>query len=113
MANEIKMTDSCQHSLKYLDSEDFYEIQKDEFFKSTEEMMMVEKEITAILFTNKKLADNDEVSLLLSLLKDVNESLRVLYMSYNADVLGFNYWIAFPPSGFVFRLLKVKRKRNI
>ena len=32
---------------------------------------------------------------------------------YNADVLGYNYWIRFFPCAFVFKLFKVKKKEII
>lgn len=113
LANGIKITDSCSHSLRYLDSEDFFEVQKDDFFKATEEMAMVEKEISGILRSSRKLAKNDEVELLKSLLDDVNESLKTSVMAYNADVLGYNYWIRFTPCKFFFLMFKTKIKKTI
>ena len=32
---------------------------------------------------------------------------------YNADVLGYNYWIRFFPCAFVFKLFRVKKKEII
>ena len=112
-ANGLKLTDKCTHSLKYLDSEDFLEAQTEDFATATEELTMVEKEISGILFSNRKLAKNDEVELIRSLLKDVNESLKTSVMAYNADVLGYNYWIRFTPCKFFFILLKKKPKKTI
>ena len=112
-ANEIKLTERCLHSLKYLDNEDFLEVQKDEYFQSTAELEKAEKEIVRILTSNRKLSGKDEVELLKSLIKDVNESLRILIMGYNADVLGYNYWVRFPPCKYVFLLFKVKTKKTI
>ena len=111
--NEIKITEKTAHSLRYLDTEDFYDAQKEDFTNSTKEMELAEKEVSGILNSNRKLADNDEVALLKSLLKDVNESLKMLYMSYNADILGYNYWVRFPPCILWFLIFKVKLKKNI
>ena len=113
LANGIKITEQCAHSLKYLDSEDFLEVQKDEFFTATQELSMVEKEVSGILRSSRKLAKNDEVELLKSLLNDVNESLKTSVMAYNADVLGYNYWIRFTPCKFVFLIFKTKLKKTI
>ncbi len=109
----IKLTEKCTHSLRYLDSEDFLEAQKDAFIESTQEMALVEKEISGILFSSRKLTHNDEVELLKSLLKDVNESLRTSIATYNTDVLGYNYWVSFFPCKYVFLLFKFKTKRTI
>ena len=112
-ANEIKITEKCAHSLRYLDSEDFFEAQLEEFIVATEELSMVEKEISGILFSSRKLANNDEVELIRSLLKDVNESLKTSVMAYNADVLGYNYWIRFTPCKYIFIIFKTKLKKTI
>ena len=113
LANGLKITEKCSHSLRYLDSEDFLEAQTEDFATATEELAMVEKEISGILFSSRKLAKNDEVELIRSLLKDVNESLKTSVMAYNADVLGYNYWIRFTPCKFFFILLKKKPKKTI
>lgn len=113
LTNGLKITEKCSHSLRYLDSEDFFEAQTEDFVKSTEELAMVEKEISGILFSSRKLAKNDEVELIKSLLKDVNESLKTSTMAYNADVLGYNYWIRFTPCKFIFILFKAKLKKTI
>ena len=113
LANEIKLTEKCMHSLRYLDSEDFLEVQKDEFIESTSELSMVEKEISGIIFTSRKLSKDDEVELLRSLLKDVNNSLKALILAYNYDVLGYNFWISFTPCKFIFFTFNVKKKRTI
>lgn len=34
-------------------------------------------------------------------------------MMYNADVLGYNFWIAFFPTRFIYLILKFKNKENI
>ena len=113
LADNIKISEKCTHSLRYLDSEDFLEVQKDVFLESTTELAEVEKEITNILFNSRKLTKSDEVELLKSLLKDVNESLRYTMMGYNADVLGYNYWVRFTPCCFIFLMFKVKLKKTI
>lgn len=113
VTNGLRITEKCAHSLRYLDSEDFFEAQTEDFLKSTEELAMVEKEISGILFSSRKLAKNDEVELIKSLLKDVNESLKASTMAYNADVLGYNYWIRFTPCKFIFMLFKTKIKKTI
>ena len=113
LANELKITEKFAHRLRYLDSEDFFEAQTEDFTKATEELSMVEKEIGGILFSSRKLAKNDEVELIRSLLKDINESLKTSTMAYNADVLGYNYWIRFTPCKFIFILFKTKLKKTI
>ena len=34
-------------------------------------------------------------------------------MMYNADVLGYNFWIAFFPTRFIYKIFRLKSKENI
>ncbi len=110
---KIKLSDESLHSLKYLDTEDFLEVQKDEFLQSRDELNEVELEIKSVLSDNKKLLNNDEIKLLDALLRDLNESLKISTAMYNADVLGYNFWINFAPTKFLFIILRKKTKRVI
>ena len=110
---KIKLSESCLHSLKYLDTEDFLDVQKDEFGQSRDELVAVELEIKSVVSDNKKLFNNSEIQLLDALLKDLNESLKTSVAMYNSDVLGYNYWIAFAPYKFFFYITGHRQKRVI
>ena len=50
------------------------------------------------------------------MIENINELERVYrhhLMMYNADVLGYNFWIAFFPTRYIYKILKFKRKENI
>lgn len=110
---KIKLSDDCKHSLKYLDTEDFLEAQKDEFLESRDQLNACEMELNKVISENKKLVVNDEIELLQSLLSDVNESIRASVMAYNADVQGYNYWVKFAPCRFIFKIFGLKPKKTI
>lgn len=110
---KIKLSEETLHSLKYLDTEDFLQAQKEEFELAREELTSCESEIKRLIDENNKLIKIEEIDLLLSLLKDINESLKTLTMAYNADVLGYNYWVKFPPCRFLLFLFRYKQKKTI
>ena len=50
------------------------------------------------------------------IVENINELEKVYrdhLMMYNADVLGYNFWIAFWPTRFIYLILKFKRKETI
>ena len=49
-------------------------------------------------------------------IENINELEKVYrhhLMMYNADVLGYNFWIAFFPTRFIYLILRLKYKENI
>ena len=50
------------------------------------------------------------------IMTNINELEKVYrdhLMMYNADVLGFNFWINFFPTRFIYKILRFKKKDNI
>ena len=46
-------------------------------------------------------------------INELEKVYRQHLMMYNADVLGFNFWINFFPTRFIFKILRFKKKDNI
>ena len=55
----------------------------------------------------------DEYQLIINNILELEKVYRHHVMMYNADVLGYNFWINFLPTRFIFKILKFKRKDNI
>ena len=62
---------------------------------------------------NKNVSNSEEF---LELSTDIDEIERVYRqhaLMYNADVLGYNFWISFVPTKFIYLILKRKKKETI
>ena len=112
-ANKIKMSDECYIKLRYLDTEDFLQVQTEDFDKSRADLNFVENEIRGYVTTKRKLLKNEEAEILRLLLQDINESLKTSINAYNTDVLGYNYWVKFPLYRFIFLIFKAKPYKEI
>ena len=55
----------------------------------------------------------DDYQLIAANIFELEKVYRHHVMMYNADVLGYNFWINFLPTRFIFKILKFKRKDNI
>ena len=62
---------------------------------------------------NQSALNESEYQLITSNIYELEKVYRHHVMMYNADVLGYNFWINFLPTRFIFKILKFKRQDNI
>ena len=62
---------------------------------------------------NQTALNSDEYQLTINNIYELEKVYRHHLMMYNADVLGYNFWINFLPTRFIFKLLRFKKKDNI
>ena len=63
--------------------------------------------------TNESALNQEEYQLVLENINELEKVYRHHLMMYNADVLGYNFWINFFPTRFIFKMFRLKRKDNI
>ncbi len=113
LAKEIKLSEQTTHSLRYLDPEDFVHVDSDDCNKAREELTYIEAEVKRVLADKNELQKETEIAILISLINETNNSLKFAIMSYNADVLGYNYWVRFAPYIYLYLMFRVKLKKTI
>ncbi|HHT66997.1 MAG TPA: hypothetical protein GX010_02055 [Erysipelotrichaceae bacterium] len=78
-----------------------------------EELASLSDYFLALCRDNKEIKSLDEFILIEN---NLNE-LTTLYVNhvvmYNADILGYNFWISFFPTRYIYRILKIKSKNII
>lgn len=57
--------------------------------------------------------ENEEYYRAVENINELEKVYRHHLMMYNADVLGYNFWIAFFPTRFIYLILRFKPKENI
>lgn len=86
------------------------EIGSKEYDKTKSDLSYIRESLT-IAFEDDEKIKEDQMYLVV---KDALEQLQLTYRSYvimyNADVLGYNYWIRFLPCRYIFLLFRVKQK---
>ena len=106
-ATKIKMSEECYKKLRYLDTEDFLQVQTEDFDTSRADLNFVENEIRGYVTTKRKLLKNEEVEILRLLLNDINESLKTSIVNYNSDLLAYNYYVRYPLYRWIFKIFRV------
>lgn len=96
--------------LQDIDPNYFLKIYSPETKKARESLSYVRQELAGISNRNSDLQKNEEFKLLIALINSLDEQFRVLLAAYNADILGYNYWIAFKPYRYIFILNKTEKK---
>ena len=74
------------------------------------ELSYVRENLFAIIEENKEFKELEECKQIKDALDQLLLTYRSYVIMYNADVLGFNYWVRFLPWRYLFLLFKVKLK---
>ena len=62
---------------------------------------------------NRELLEKPDFMIAKNNVLELDTQYRSNVAMYNADVLGYNYWISFLPCRFIFKMFKVKKKELI
>ena len=63
--------------------------------------------------SNEAAINQEEYFKILTNINELEKVYRDHLMMYNADVLGYNFWINFFPTRFVFKIFRLKKKDTI
>lgn len=76
-------------------------------------LTMLKDELLLLTDSNEVFQKHEEISLAKQHILELDKVYYFQIMTYNADVIGYNYWIHFLPSRWVFNLFKIKPKEVI
>lgn len=93
--------------------QDFSEPSSENFDKSKNSLSYLKDEVMFIANQNPDLNSSLDFVQAKNNVLDSDAKYRSNVVMYNADVLGYNYWIRFLPCRFVFKMFKVKKKQII
>ena len=109
----VKCDSKISNTLSSINSSDFNEPGSEQFIKSKNALSYVKDEIMFVTNENQELNQDPEFITYKNNVNDADTQYRNNVIMYNADVLGYNYWIRFLPCRFIFKMFKVKRKEII
>ena len=109
----IKIDARLTKMLYEINVEDFQEPNMEKFEKSKNALSYLKDEIMFIANQNPDLNANPDFVQAKNNVLESDAIYRSNVVMYNADVLGYNYWIRFLPCRFVFKMFRVKKKQII
>ena len=78
-----------------------------------EELTSLGEYLVMTATANEVSLNNEEYQNVMANINELDKVYRQHLMMYNADVLGYNFWINFFPTRFIFKILRFKKKDNI
>lgn len=105
----VKLDKKKIDKLSTFDIKRIEELDSDDAKKAREELTSLNDYFFSICDQNI----DSECQKILENLNELEKVYRQHLMMYNADVLGYNFWIAFTPTCFIYKILKLKSKENI
>ena len=89
---------------------DFVSFETEICEKSKNSLAVLKQEIIGACKNSSSIQNDDEYKNYVEELNMLDNQIRYLVVSYNADVIGYNYWIHFKPFNYIFHLMGVKEK---
>lgn len=70
----------------------------------------IKEEAMSLLNNNEVFAKHEEIILSKQHILELDKSYYFQIMNYNADIIGYNYWLNFLPTRYIYKILKIKPK---
>ena len=109
----VKIDNQYHVMLNEINPHDFDHQDTKECKKARDTLSYLNDVILKPLLDSEKLINNPEFELAKSNITEQDRIYHRYVAMYNADILGFNYWIRFWPWRYIFILLDIKTKEII
>ena len=106
----VKIDDSMINLYNDIKSIDFVSFESEICQKSKTSLAILKQEIISACKQNEQLVNDNEYKNFVEQLNMLDSQIRYLVVSFNADVIGYNYWIHFKPYRYIFSFLEIKEK---
>ncbi len=110
---EIHTDSKLLETLESIDPKCFEKQNTEEGTKARDLLSYLRDEATFIVNKNKQLLEYPDFVLARNNVLELDNQYRNSIALYNADVLGYNYWITFGPVRFIFKIFKAQKKEII
>lgn len=111
--NSIRVKKSIQELFKSIDVKNFEKMDTEESCVDRSNLSLLKQELTSIVKNNKDFQKNEEFQMAIKMMNSIDEQFRTVAAAYNADVIGYNYWIRFKPFKYLFLFNHVAKKEII
>lgn len=99
--------------LNSIDANSFSDQEKPECIQARNDMSLLRNELVFMINNDPVLVKNMELKRAKDAVTEMDANYRTLVAMYNADVLGYNYWINFLPTKYLKLIFKLKNKQMI
>ncbi len=111
--NNIKLSKENVDIFNKIDIHNFSELDSLECLRDRTSLSYLRQELLSAVKNKENFLKNEQFQRQVSIINNCDEQFRFLAASYNADVIGYNYWIRFKPYKYFFLLNRVELKNII
>lgn len=108
--NKVEIPDHLLDLFKSIDINYFQDLESNECIKARSDMSLLKQELFSLVKYDYKVLKNSEFKNISIVFSSIDDQTRTVVSSYNAAVIGFNYWIRFKPFKYfyIFNNVEVK-----
>lgn len=104
--NSVSISEDDRACFENLDQFDFSKPNEEIIRVSVAAIKEATSRLQSICQNNQEIVSGEAFQLHFGLLEDLERNYRSLIGAYNANVIGYNYWIKVPTIGFIARLFR-------
>lgn len=110
---KVQIDEELLNELDKIDTKCFLRPTSEECKTARDSLSNLRDQIMLIATKNPNLNKHNEFNLAKENVLESDKVYRIKLAMYNADVLGYNYWIKFLPTRFIFSIFRCKEKELI
>ena len=99
-----------QEILDSIDIKHLSDLHTKESAKVRLQLVYLRDELMYIADKDENFGKNEEFKRAKQHIADLDQIYYAQVATYNADIIGYNYWIRFIPTRYIFNILKIKKK---
>lgn len=111
--HKVKLDKKLVEELNNFDIKLIEHQEGEEARKARELLTSLSEQIMLAARDNPKVVEDEEFALIETNVNELESVYRQHVVLYNADVIGYNFWISFFPTRYIYKILKRKHKAII
>ena len=108
--NGVKLDKKTIEPLEKFDLKSIEHQDGEEARVAREQLTLISEYLLLTSRSDKKISESDEFMEINASIDEIEKVYRQHVLLYNADVLGYNFWISFVPTAYIYKILKKKKK---
>ncbi len=109
--NKIEIPENLLSNFNNINVSFFQDLESDECIKCRNDMSLLRQELFSLVKYDYNFLKNGEFKNISIVFNSIDDQTRTVVSSYNAAVIGFNYWIRFKPFKYFYIFNNVEAKQ--
>lgn len=109
----VRIGDKYLRMFEEIDPNSFSNQESKACLEARTSLSMLRDELVYLAEQNERLSKHGEIRQAKNNITEMDSNYRNLIAMYNADVLGYNYWISFILTRYIYKILKFQSKQII